>query len=275
MGLPPWVSEGAGFVGALCFTLMLVPQILLNYRKQSTEGLSLSLVGIWHFAQLLMTAFYLIQPVPPPAVLVSMASFLLASSILEGQAAAYRPAMDGAASSRRTGVLVSVCSAMVAVSLLATALLVRLLLALPAAGVYLVGDVLASALLALGFLPQYYEFLASWCIDGYSFGVTAFDVVGSIGNTITLFAPPGVRPLKALAAAAPFLTIIGMHVVLLIIAGTIVCSGRRQRGEPALSPGEADMPMMKALSGRFDTPSSARTPSPGLRLSEGAYKCLP
>mmetsp|Transcript_52346 Transcript_52346/g.152152 ORF Transcript_52346/g.152152 Transcript_52346/m.152152 type:complete len:94 (-) Transcript_52346:23-304(-) len=93
--------------------------------------------------------------------------------------------------------------------------------------------------------------------------------------------------MKALADAVPFLTIIGMHVILLLIAGMILLSGRGQRCEMLLLPEEADdSRILRKLSGKFHTPSTAgrgsglafATPSPPTtrKLSDGfAYKPLP
>merc|ERR1712060_487546 len=94
-----------------------------------------------------------------------------------------------------------------------------------------IGDLLPSLLLALGFLPQFREFLQSWSVEGYSFGVTFFDVVGSAGNTIKLMASPGSSFGTALVDALPFLVIIAMHGLLLIIVAVIACRPRARKGE--------------------------------------------
>jgi len=236
MSLPAWLGQTCGLIGTVCFVLMLVPQIYLNYRKQSTEGLSLGLVLMWHAASILSSAFYAVQTPVSPLVIGSMACFCFACGVLEGQMAAYRPAMKGLAASRRKGLLVAgVCAAVAVLSALLIGLLYWFFLTLPAAAVYLIGDVCASILLAAGFLPQFYEFLTSWSIEGYSFGVTAFDLVGCTGNVIVLFAQEDVDPLKALEAAAPFLTVIAMHLLVLLIAGVIACSGGRH-ASPAPTP---------------------------------------
>merc|ERR1712060_823253 len=94
-----------------------------------------------------------------------------------------------------------------------------------------IGDLLPSLLLALGFLPQFREFLQSWSVEGYSFGVTFFDVVGSAGNTIKLLASPGASFGTALVDAPPFLVIIAMHGVLLSIVAVIACRPRAGKGE--------------------------------------------
>jgi len=206
----------------LCFILMLVPQIVLNARKKSTEGLSFGLVGIWHVASILSAAFYVTQPESQMAA-CSMACFSLASAIIEGQMVAYGPLLEGTTRRRQVSVLVGVSVVATIASFCSSGAVAWLILRLSTDAKFLLGDVLPGVLLALGFIPQFYEFISNWSIEGYSFGVTVFDVVGSTGNTLALFATAGVQPAQALVAAAPFLTIIAMHVVLLMIAAVIVC----------------------------------------------------
>merc|ERR1712137_36028 len=195
---------------------MLMPQIILNARKQSTEGLSVGLVVMWHFAAILSSAFYLRQPDGFTALL-SVAFFALSSAILEGQIAAFRPAMAEKTSRVRCGVVLGVTVLSSAVSAGLVAAVTCLLGVLPVDAADGIGDVLPSLLLALGFLPQFREFIQTWSIEGYSFGVTFFDVVGSTGNTIALLASPGSSLGAALVDALPFLLIITMHGILLTI----------------------------------------------------------
>jgi len=94
---------------------------------------------------------------------------------------------------------------------------------------FLVGNVLPGILLGVGFIPQFYEFISKWSVEGYSFGVTAFDVVGSTGNTLSLLAVGGEQPAQALLAALPFLSILAMQLVLLMIAALIVCKSAKPK----------------------------------------------
>merc|ERR1719382_1968129 len=134
---------------------------------------------------------------------------------------AYRPGVDKA----RQGALLF-CSgiAFTALSVVATIALGSLMLEIGEGATFFVGDVLPSLLIALGFFPQFYEFFATWSVEGYAFGVTFFDVTGSVGNTIVLFAHAGTHLAHAAFAAIPFFTIIALHAVLLAIAAVILCS---------------------------------------------------
>merc|ERR1712151_814587 len=106
------------------------------------------------------------------------------------------------------GVLLGVATLSTALSVGLVVVVAFLLGTLPSDVALAIGDLLPSLLLALGFLPQFREFLQSWSVDGYSFGVTFFDVVGSAGNTIKLLASPGSSLGTALVDSLPFLVIL-------------------------------------------------------------------
>jgi len=83
------------------------------------------------------------------------------------------------------------------------------------------GHGLPSAFFALGFLPQLRVFVKAWSVAGYSFGITILDVVGSAANTYVLLRTGG-----GWAEALPFLTIIGLHGVLVALAVWILLTAR-------------------------------------------------
>mmetsp|Transcript_141551 Transcript_141551/g.394501 ORF Transcript_141551/g.394501 Transcript_141551/m.394501 type:complete len:214 (+) Transcript_141551:404-1045(+) len=69
------------------------------------------------------------------------------------------------------------------------------------------------------------ETLAGILHRGYAWGVTAFDLVGCSANIAGLFASgtTGMGLAEVLTEAAPFLTIVGMHGVLITTAIVVVC----------------------------------------------------
>jgi len=218
--MPAWLSEVFGVVGTLGFMLMLLPQVIENARNKSTEGLSVGLVLSWHVAAMLSTAFFFCSD--DLFMILSMAAFTTCCSIIEGQCVGYRPSSRQAKAGGRNLLIITVSTAAAAVSTGIIVSLVVLFEAAPASKSP-VGDVMPSILLGLGFLPQYYTFLTTWSIKGYSFGVTALDVTGSVANTVVLFGS-GMAFSNAAANAAPFLVIICMHAGLVILALVITCS---------------------------------------------------
>lgn len=219
MSLPSWLSDVCGVVGTLGFMLMLLPQVAENARNKSTEGLSMALVFLWHAAAILSAAFFLCSD--DLFMILSMASFATCCSIIEGQYVGY-------SSKKGPGpncLILAVSALGVTVSTGIVFLLVMLFKAVPASTTP-VGDITPSFLLGLGFLPQYYTFLSTWSIKGYSFGVTAFDVTASVANTVVLLGS-NMAFAEAAASAAPFLVIICMHAGLVILAAVITCSSKR------------------------------------------------
>lgn len=199
--------------------LMLLPQVAENARNKSTEGLSMALVFLWHAAAILSAAFFLCSD--DLFMILSMASFATCCSIIEGQYVGY-------SSKKGPGpncLILAVSALGVTVSTGIVFLLVMLFKAVPASTTP-VGDITPSFLLGLGFLPQYYTFLSTWSIKGYSFGVTAFDVTASVANTVVLLGS-NMAFAEAAASAAPFLVIICMHAGLVILAAVITCSSKR------------------------------------------------
>lgn len=96
-------------------------------------------------------------------------------------------------------------------------LLVLLLQAEPELGAPI--SAAASILLGVGFFPQYYEFLCTWSTHGYSFGVTAFDLVGCGANCLAAVASAhGKFDVRLINIMAPFLTIIVCHFGLIALA---------------------------------------------------------
>lgn len=202
--------------------LMLLPQVAENARNKSTEGLSMALVFLWHAAAILSAAFFLCSD--DLFMILSMASFATCCSIIEGQYMGYSKKGPGP-----NCLILAVSALGVTVSTGIVFLLVMLFKAVPASTTP-VGDITPSLLLGLGFLPQYYTFLSTWSIKGYSFGVTAFDVTASVANTVVLLGS-NMAFAEAAASAAPFLVIICMHAGLVILAAVITCSSKRTSAE--------------------------------------------
>ncbi|KAJ1633262.1 hypothetical protein T492DRAFT_982516 [Pavlovales sp. CCMP2436] len=220
---------GCGAVGAAAFAAMMVPQVLLNHRRVSTEGLSVGLVLLWHLAGMLYFAFAFAQR-ESVWLLVSMGSFLTVTAVLEAQVLAYGYRtrwVEAQLPERLQQYGLWVTAAHIGLfNLLAGVLLGYVLRHAPEPVVMASGTVLPAALFAAGFVPQLAEFGRSWSVEGYSFLVTTFDVVGSAANMALIFLGDGDG--KWLASA-PFLSIVVMHALLLCLAGLIVLRPRPAR----------------------------------------------
>mmetsp|Transcript_3958 Transcript_3958/g.11245 ORF Transcript_3958/g.11245 Transcript_3958/m.11245 type:complete len:248 (+) Transcript_3958:107-850(+) len=222
MAMPEWLVLILSITGIVCFMMMMVPQIFKNWRSQSTDGMSLALIITWHVAAVLTTAYF--AAAPNISVLVALSIFVFAGccGVCESQVLAYRPSRKHE-KNNSCCVVLGVSTLLLAVSAAVACALFAAFRAMPADATYVVGNVLPSILLGAGFLPQMYEFISRRSVQGYSFGVTVFDLVGCSANTAVIFAPAGVVAQEALKESAPFLTIIAMHIVLLALAVLIKC----------------------------------------------------
>jgi uncharacterized protein with PQ loop repeat len=240
-----------GVLGAGCFALLLGPQVLLNARRKSTDGLSIGLVLLWHVGSLVYGA-QLLAARESVWLLVSMGCFCVMSAILEGQHAVY---------AYRSRVPIVCWGALLTLASGGLIYAGRIpLLALPPALREQLGDGLPALFFGAGFVPQLLTFVRNRSIAGYSFGVTALDIVGSAANCAVLLLEP--RPAEGgssssfAIAALPFLTIIALHVVLVLLAlwiviahptvkpmkGRRVSLGGRAGASPILAPTEPPPP---------------------------------
>ncbi|CAJ1401535.1 unnamed protein product [Effrenium voratum] len=233
-----WVEALFGGVGAICFALMMVPQVVLNTKRRCTEGLSWGLVLPWHIAGVMFVGVTLAHENPSWFAALSMFSQVFFCGICEVQMFFFRRVEKGW---RRRTLMSAWYVALTAMSCLACAGCYYFFKASSEEVDFILGELVPSVLIALGFIPEFYEFISSMSIEGYSFGVTFFDVVGSAGNAATYLmrelaiqgdgrlAGPGFPHqdealVNKLAEAAPFLTIIAMHIVLLMLAAWVVCN---------------------------------------------------
>mmetsp|Transcript_65728 Transcript_65728/g.118421 ORF Transcript_65728/g.118421 Transcript_65728/m.118421 type:complete len:236 (-) Transcript_65728:45-752(-) len=219
MSVPEWLTDVFGVLGALGFMLMLTPQVVENARNKSTEGLSMGLILLWHLAAILSCAFFYCSETGL-WMLLSFAAFALCCSIIEGQHVGYRHVTRKCC---RKCIIIAVSLLAAAFSTALVALVIVFFRAMPSARIGL-GDVAPSILIGLGFFPQYYTFCRTWSIKGFSFGVTALDVMGSVANTLAIFSLPDVQVAQAAFDAAPFLVIICFQLGLVSLACVISCS---------------------------------------------------
>ena len=94
--------QTCGYLATVCFALLLFPQIFLNQARRSTEGLSLSLVLLWHAAAVLIIPYllYLDEALP---LLLQWGVFALASILLEVQFFMFRKRKGGKEGGKKGG----------------------------------------------------------------------------------------------------------------------------------------------------------------------------
>lgn len=223
---PVWLQALCGGIGTLCFALMLVPQVVLNTRRRSTEGLSWGLVVPWHVAGILFVGVTLAHTQPSWFSALSMFMQVFCCGICEVQMYFFHRVEKGC---HRRLLMTAAYTVLTALSCLACAGCYLFFITTGDQLDFILGELAPSILIGLGFFPEFHEFVSSMSIEGYSFGVTFFDVVGSAGNAALYFMREEEPWSERVSEAAPFLTIIFMHVILLILAAWVVCHASRTK----------------------------------------------
>lgn len=206
------VVAGCGIVGMVCFCLVFAPQAWLNEKRKTTTGLSMATMFVWQSAGMTYAAFLLYESASA-WVVFSVVSFMGVAAVIDAQIAVY---------TKGWRVPVALLSAAIMV---ATVAVVGILWFaydwLPDPVAVTLGDLLPAALFTVGFFPQFQVFIETWSVEGYSFGVTALDLVGSVANALVLFLTQGWGG-RVWLSALPFLAIAVLHVVLILLALVII-----------------------------------------------------
>ncbi|KAH9973583.1 PQ loop repeat-domain-containing protein [Lactifluus volemus] len=180
----PVAENVFGTMGAIFWTVQLIPQLIKTWRTKSTEGLSPWLVFLWGIAALPLGVYVIVQDLNIPLI-VQPQLFGLFSLLSWGQCLYY-----GTAHSRTW------CTAVLGCTLaLWGALEVAFVFALrpsyrrgtPAGktGVQFFG-ILSSALISIALLPQFYEIYKYRAVLGISLVFMAIDCLGGIFSVLSL-----------------------------------------------------------------------------------------
>jgi uncharacterized protein with PQ loop repeat len=79
-----------GYTSLVAWAVMLLPQILLNYRTQSTDGLSRHMMAVWYISEVLLFAYGLAVMLPL-SLLLQPVSFGLLNLVVWTQCYYYEP----------------------------------------------------------------------------------------------------------------------------------------------------------------------------------------
>ncbi|KAH9030189.1 PQ-loop-domain-containing protein [Lactarius hengduanensis] len=173
-----------GTMGAILWSVQLIPQLVKSWRTKSTKGLSPLLPLMWSMAALPLGIYVIVQDLNVPLI-VQPQLFALFTLLSWTQCMYY-----GRARSRAW------CAAVLAATLvLYAALEAGMVFALrPSyrrgtsagkAGVRFFG-ILSSALISLALLPQYYEIYKHGAVVGISLTFMAVDLLGGVASILSL-----------------------------------------------------------------------------------------
>ncbi|CEO98791.1 unnamed protein product (mitochondrion) [Plasmodiophora brassicae] len=212
----PVLETVVGLVGTVFWSFQLVPQALETYRNKTAQGVSQGMLTLWYMSGLVYFVFAILiglaWPLKTQPVLFSVFSLVC---ILQ---ALYYGRTDALPADKRRARL----SALVGVAaVLASAAVVTLATyfidAARRSGVTWPVNVpgyTSTALIFIGFVPQYWEIYQTRRVIGLSITFLAFDILGGVLSTISLcFRCP---PFEALAAST-YLMVVVCDLLLVIL----------------------------------------------------------
>ncbi|KAH9829532.1 PQ-loop-domain-containing protein [Rhodofomes roseus] len=245
-------ENALGTLGALCWTVQLVPQIWKSWRTKSTEGLSPWFVLLWGVAAGFMGVYAIVRDLNVPLVLQPQ---LFGSLCLAAWAQCL---YYGTVRCPR-----AVCGALYVAALAALAgFQVGVVYAVRPAyergegrAVEAVG-IVSSVTLSLALFPQYYEIYVHREVVGISVPFMAIDMLGGVLSDLSLaFKPP---PFDAVAALS-YSLVVFLDGLVLLAAAILNPLAKRRRKRAAAASLAAPAPRELAS----DPESLPRSPSAG------------
>ncbi|KAK5743454.1 hypothetical protein LTR17_002629 [Elasticomyces elasticus] len=257
----PALSNAFGTLGAVCWSVQLLPQIIMNYRRHSAEGLSSTFMLFWAFAGVPLGVFNIVsgfnialQVQPQILTLLSLMTWI--------QCYYYE---------RKWSIFKSL-AVVVPVACIMGGIEAGLVFALRAGirhGTHwplTLMAVLAAVLLAAGVFEQYLSIWKHRNVAGISFLFCGIDALGDVTSTIAVIFEPKLN----------ILGLVIYNVEFMMWMGIFACGGyyklfpalkrqlerRRSRGESPSAQGEAPVENVIALHELPSSTSVFRTPSP-------------
>jgi len=182
--MPNVVAENVfGYLGALCWTIQLVPQVWKSWREKSTEGLSHYLVLMWGISGCFLGVYVTVQNLNIPLILQPQL-FSALSLVSWGQCQYYGNRRSLAAS-----VILTVSVAAVLASFEAG-------MVFAVKSIYHNGSgnrrpldffgIFSSVIISLALFPQYYEIWKHGEVIGISVAFMAVDLLGGVFSDLSL-----------------------------------------------------------------------------------------
>ncbi|TFK40873.1 hypothetical protein BDQ12DRAFT_627679 [Crucibulum laeve] len=170
-----------GTMGTICWTGQLIPQVWKSWREKSTEGLAPLLVLLWGLSGPFLGVYAILYDINIPLI-VQPQLFCMLCLISWGQCLYY-----GSNRSRTTAILIT-SSVIVTCGVLET-IFVLVLRPFHDRGQHTPTDIfgiVASAIIAIALLPQYWEIYKHKEVIGVSMVFISIDFIGAIFNDLSL-----------------------------------------------------------------------------------------
>ncbi|KAI9926336.1 hypothetical protein ASPWEDRAFT_32251 [Aspergillus wentii DTO 134E9] len=206
----PIAANVLGTIGAVCWSVQLIPQIIVNYRRHNTEGLQPSMMLLWATAGVPLGVYNIVEEFNvalriQPQILTFLSLVTWAQCFYYGK--------------KRS--LMACITAVVPLLITLGGIEVGLIYALQAAKdrdiqwPIILMAVLSACLLAAGVLRHYWDIYVHHTVRGISFIFIAIDAAGDLFSLVSVLFEPSIDILG--------MVIYGTELVLWI--GIMVCGG--------------------------------------------------
>ncbi|KAI0306114.1 PQ loop repeat-domain-containing protein [Multifurca ochricompacta] len=186
-----------GTMGAVFWTIQLIPQLIKSWRTKSTKGLSPWLVFLWGISALPLGVYVIVQDLNIPLI-VQPQLFGLFCLLSWGQCMYYGGARSRAWCAAVLGTTLVLWGALEAAFVFALRSSYRLDTHAGKTGVRFFG-ILSSSLISLALLPQFYEIYKHGAVLGISLPFMAIDLLGGVFSILSLIFKHQVDPIAAVA----------------------------------------------------------------------------
>ncbi len=183
-------------LGAVCWSIQLIPQIWLNHRRRSTEGFSAVMMMLWVGAGIPLGIYNIVQDLNP-GLQVQAQMFMGFALVCTIQCYHYRLGWSYWKSLSICVLVGSLCAGLETAGILLLKLGQRNGVTWP---VTLVG-VMSAILINIGLIPQYWEIYKLKAVIGVSYLFLTVDMAGAIFSFISLRAYQIIIPLRTLISS--------------------------------------------------------------------------
>ncbi|TDZ48257.1 Uncharacterized protein CTRI78_v008329 [Colletotrichum trifolii] len=219
----PAAANALGTLGAVCWSIQLIPQIVINYRRHNATGLQPSMMMLWAWAGVPLGVYNIVQDFnvalriqPQILTFLSLATWIqcyyyervrilssVAAASLTKKANRPLTCRKNWSVHRSLAVVTPVAAAMAGIQ---TGLVFALRVP-QSKGVewpLIVMAVLSAALLAAGVLRHYWDIYVHRTVRGISFIFVAIDALGDVFSLASIFFQPTVDVLGIVIYATEF-----------------------------------------------------------------------
>ncbi|BGO92459.1 hypothetical protein NBRC10512_000270 [Rhodotorula toruloides] len=202
-----------GTLGAVCWSIQLVPQIWKSWRKKDTAGLSTGMMLIWFVSGIWLGAYCYTSGLSVPLV-VQPQAFCLFSAIAWAQCLVYD-------SKWKTWKAVSIATFVCALAAGIEAALIFGTKALQDRGNNKMNQalgIIAAVFIVAGLLPQYWEVYKYRAVIGISLVFLLVDLLGGVFSFLSLvWTPP---PFDTLACVS-YSGVVGLEIGIFVLAAVL------------------------------------------------------